>query len=62
MNQSKKKQKKGRYNFLIDESVYLEYSQVCEELGLVRSKNLENYMREFVKKQKELKKETNDKT
>jgi hypothetical protein len=42
------KGKKGRYNFLIDESVYNEFSRICEEIGLVRSKNLENYMKEFV--------------
>jgi hypothetical protein len=55
MNQAKKRQKKGRYNFLIDESVYDEYSQVCDELGLIRSKNLENHMKEFIKKNKEQK-------
>ena len=56
MNQ-KKRAKKGRYNFLIDESVYVEFSDVCDELGLIRSKNLENYMREFVKRHKDQKKE-----
>jgi len=53
MSIAKKKSKKGRYNFLIDESVYLEYSQVCEELGLIRSKHIENHMREFISKHKE---------
>jgi hypothetical protein len=57
MNQ-KKRAKKGRYNFLIDESVYVEFSDVCDELGLIRSKNLENYMREFVKRHKDQKKES----
>jgi len=55
MSQAKRSSKKGRYNFLIDESVYLEFSQVCDELGFVRSKNLENYMKDFVKKNKEKK-------
>ena len=53
MNANRKGKKKGRYNFLIDESIYVEYSQICDELGLVRSKNIENYMREFIKKNKE---------
>ena len=52
MKNSKRKQKKGRYNFLIDESVYSEFSSLCEELGFIRSKNLENYMKEFIKKNK----------
>jgi hypothetical protein len=55
MNQLKKPRHKGRYNFLIDSSVYVEFSQMCDELGIVRSKNLENYMRDFVKKGKEKK-------
>ena len=46
-------QKKGRYNFLIDESVYREFSQLCEEKGLIRSKNIENHMREFIRVHKE---------
>ncbi|MBU2560688.1 MAG: hypothetical protein KKD17_00160 [Nanoarchaeota archaeon] len=50
---NKKKRKKGRYNFLIDESVYLEFSQLCDELGIIRSKSVENHMREFVRKNKE---------
>ncbi|MBW2965022.1 hypothetical protein KY363_06200 [Candidatus Woesearchaeota archaeon] len=44
--------RKGRYNFLIDASVYDEFSRLCEELGLVRSKNIENYMKEFIRKHK----------
>jgi hypothetical protein len=60
MNQARKKAKKGRYNFLIEESVYLEYSELCDELGIVRSKNIENYMRDFVKRQKESEKESNE--
>ena len=52
MKSIKKKLNKSRYNFLIDESVYREFSNLCEELGLIRSKNLENYMKEFTKKNK----------
>lgn len=55
MNPAKKRQKKGRYNFLIDESVYIEFSQVCGDMGMIRSKNIENHMKEFVRKNKELK-------
>ena len=39
---------KQRYNFLIDKSTYDDFSLLCEELGLVRSKNLERYMKEFI--------------
>ena len=42
------KRRKGRYNFLIDASVYSEFSQICEDKGLVRSKNIENFMKEFI--------------
>jgi len=52
MKNSYQKQKKGRYNFLIDESVYKEFSAVCEQLGMIRSKNLENHMKEFIKRNK----------
>lgn len=40
--------KKGRYNFMIDASVYREFSRVCENLGMIRSKAIENYMIQFV--------------
>ncbi len=50
----KKKGEKERYNFLIDKSIYDDFSAICEELGLVRSKNIENYMKEFIEKHKEL--------
>ena len=50
----KKKSNKERYNFLIDKSIYDDFSSICEELGLVRSKNIENYMKEFIEKHKEL--------
>lgn len=45
---------KGRYNFLIDKKTYDDFSIICEELGLVRSKKLENYMKEFINKNKKL--------
>ena len=41
---------KQRYNFLIDESVYKAFSRICQERGLVRSKQIELFMREFLKK------------
>ncbi|MFP4424194.1 MAG: hypothetical protein ACLFP2_03090 [Candidatus Woesearchaeota archaeon] len=50
---SKNTVKKGRYNFLIDESIYNDFSMLCEELGLVRSKHIENYMKDFIQKHKE---------
>jgi hypothetical protein len=53
MAKNNRKPKKGRYNFLIDESVYQEFSHLCDELGLIRSKNLENHMKEFIRKHKE---------
>ena len=49
-----KKKRKGRYNFLIEESVYKDFSRICEELGLVRSKKLENSMKEFIEKHKKI--------
>ena len=49
-----KRSNKQRYNFLIDASVYEDFSLLCEELGLVRSKNLENHMKEVIEKNKEL--------
>ena len=47
------RKKKGRYNFLIDTSTYEDFSLLCEELGLVRSKNLELHMKQFIEKNKE---------
>ena len=46
------KSNKKRYNFLIDKKIYSDFSLICEELGLVRSKKLEIYMKEFIKKNK----------
>ena len=45
---------KDRYNFLIDKETYKEFSKICEELGLVRSKNLENHMKKFIEENKEV--------
>ncbi|MBD3319219.1 hypothetical protein GF342_04895 [Candidatus Woesearchaeota archaeon] len=42
---------KGRYNFLIDSDVYEEFSRICEQRGLVRSKQVELLLREFIKRQ-----------
>ncbi len=47
-----KTHKKGRYNFLIDLNTYKEFSDVCDEIGLIRSKNIENFMRQFIEKTK----------
>ena len=49
----RKKSNKERYNFLIDKEVYSDFSVICDELGLVRSKNIEIYMRNFVEENKE---------
>jgi hypothetical protein len=40
--------KKGRYNFMIDASVYREFSRICEDMGIIRSKAIENHMISFV--------------
>ena len=42
------KSNKKRYNFLIDSDTYERFSLICEELGLVRSKKLEIYMKKFI--------------
>ncbi|MBW2996159.1 hypothetical protein KY332_02530 [Candidatus Woesearchaeota archaeon] len=49
-----KRSNKKRYNFLIDADVYEDFSLLCEELGLVRSKNIENNMKKFIEEHKEL--------
>lgn len=51
---ARKKLNKQRYNFLIDQSTYEDFSLICDELGLVRSKALERYMKEFIEKNKGL--------
>lgn len=50
------KSNKKRYNFLIDRDIYDDFSLLCEELGLVRSKKLEIHMREFIEENKGMKK------
>jgi hypothetical protein len=39
---------------LIDREVYDDFSLICEELGLVRSKKLEIHMKKFIEENKEL--------
>ena len=46
----KKKSNKDRYNFLIDKDTYNKFSKICDNEGLVRSKQLELFMKEFNKK------------
>jgi len=48
------KSNKKRYNFLIDGGVYEDFSLLCEELGLVRSKKLEIHMKKFIEKNKDM--------
>jgi hypothetical protein len=57
----RRKSNKERYNFLIDRDVYLDFSMLCEELGLVRSKKLENYMKQFVEENRQLLKKIKEK-
>jgi hypothetical protein len=45
---------KKRYNFLINSDTYEEFSKICGELGLVRSKKLEIYMKRFIEEHEEL--------
>lgn len=49
----KQKKNKGKYKFSINKDVYKEYSLICKKLGLIRSRQIENYMREFIEKWKE---------
>ncbi len=51
---AKRGSNKQRYNFLIDKSVYDDFSTICDDLGLVRSKNLERHMAQFIEQHKEL--------
>ena len=51
---ARQKSNKKRYNFLIDSEVYEDFSLLCEELGLVRSKKLEIHMKQFIDENKEL--------
>ena len=50
----KEKKNKERYNFLIDKATYEDFSLLCEELGLIRSKIVEKALKEFIEKNKEL--------
>lgn len=49
---TRKRPKKGRYNFLIDEEIYSEFSKICEEEGLVRSKQIEKSMKKIILERK----------
>lgn len=52
-----KKAEKGRYNFLINSTVYDDFSLLCEEQGLVRSKQVEHLLKRFLEEhEQELKK------
>ncbi|MBI2129378.1 ribbon-helix-helix domain-containing protein [Candidatus Woesearchaeota archaeon] len=50
----KEKKNKERYNFLIDKATYEDFSLLCEELGLIRSKVVEKALKEFIEKNREL--------
>jgi hypothetical protein len=52
---------KERYNFLIDKEVYQDFSMLCEDLGLVRSKKLENAMKQFIEENRALLKKLREK-
>ncbi|MBW2989482.1 hypothetical protein KY358_04150 [Candidatus Woesearchaeota archaeon] len=43
-----------RINFILDEEVYREFSVLCEELAIVRSKHIENYLKKFIKQKRKL--------
>ena len=45
---------KQRYNFLLDKAVYDDFSLICEELGLIRSKNIERSMKQFIEQNNKL--------
>ncbi len=48
----RQKSNKERYNFLIDKTVYKEFSKFCDERGLVRSKQIELMMRKMLENEK----------
>ena len=50
---TKRSASKGRYNFLIESSVYEDFSLLCQELGLVRSKQIENLLKQFLQEHAE---------
>ncbi len=51
---AKKKSNKDRYNFLIDKDIYKDFSDICEELGFIRSKKVEHGMQEFIENNKDI--------
>ena len=59
---ARQKSNKKRYNFLIDRDVYEDFSIICEELGLVRSKKLEIFMKKFIEKHKDVLRKIKEKT
>ncbi len=44
----KKGDTKGRYNFLLDTQTYADFSMLCDDLGFVRSKKVEQYLKQFI--------------
>ncbi len=48
------KSNKERYNFLIDQDIYNDFSMICEEEGLVRSKQLEKFMKDFIENRQDI--------
>jgi|TARA_Y100000310_G_scaffold88828_2_gene85885 hypothetical protein len=48
------KSNKERYNFLIDKETYEDFSLICDEEGLVRSKKVEKFMKEFIERNQEV--------
>lgn len=50
----KKSEQKGRYNFLLDNQTYADFSMLCDELGFVRSKKVEQYLKQFLQEHQAL--------
>jgi antitoxin component of RelBE/YafQ-DinJ toxin-antitoxin module len=57
----RKVNEKERVNFLIDKSAYEEFSRLCEELGYVRSKQIELFMKRMVEENQEILKKVKSK-
>jgi len=57
----KKKGSKERYNFLIDKTVYEDFSLICDELGLIRSRNIEKHLQKFIEENMDILKEVKKK-
>ena len=51
---SRARSNKERYNFLLDKEIYDDFSLICDELGLVRSKTIERYLKQFIEEHREL--------